>query len=56
MEKPVGLSKELKGIGRRNRMVAALADAVYLAHIQPGGDTDSLLALFRKWTVNFIER
>jgi predicted Rossmann fold nucleotide-binding protein DprA/Smf involved in DNA uptake len=35
----------------RNEMVAALADAVYLAHVQPGGDAERLLSLLRKWEV-----
>ncbi len=40
----------------RNEIVAALADAVYLAHVQPGGDIDRLLLPLRKWGVAIIEK
>ncbi|MFH0787252.1 MAG: hypothetical protein V2B13_06505 [Pseudomonadota bacterium] len=39
----------------RNEMVAALADEVYLAHVQPGGDTGRLLSLLRKWEVSRLK-
>jgi predicted Rossmann fold nucleotide-binding protein DprA/Smf involved in DNA uptake len=35
----------------RNEVVAALADAVYLAHVQPGGETERILTLLEKWKV-----
>ena len=40
----------------RNEIVAALADSVYLAHVQPGGDTERLLSLSRKWDLTFLEK
>lgn len=40
----------------RNEMVAALADEVYFAHVQPGGDTERPLLLIRKWKVTVIEK
>ncbi|MEW6186879.1 MAG: hypothetical protein AB1585_14185 [Thermodesulfobacteriota bacterium] len=38
----------------RNEIVAALADSVYLAHVQPGGDTANILLLLKKWGVKEI--
>jgi predicted Rossmann fold nucleotide-binding protein DprA/Smf involved in DNA uptake len=35
----------------RNEIVAALADAAYLAHVQPGGDTDCIALFLKKWGV-----
>jgi predicted Rossmann fold nucleotide-binding protein DprA/Smf involved in DNA uptake len=35
----------------RNEIVAALADSVYLAHVQPGGDTDRIALFLKKWGV-----
>jgi predicted Rossmann fold nucleotide-binding protein DprA/Smf involved in DNA uptake len=40
----------------RNEIVAALADSVYLAHVQPGGDTERLSSLIRKWELIVIRR
>ena len=40
----------------RNEVVAALANSVYLAHVQPGGDTDRLLPPLRRWGVAVIEK
>lgn len=54
IEKPKRVDRE--SALYRNRMVAALADAVYLAHIQPGGDTERLFSLIRKWEVTLIEK
>lgn len=39
----------------RNEMVAALADAVYPVHVQPGGDTERLVSLSRKWEVSRLK-
>jgi predicted Rossmann fold nucleotide-binding protein DprA/Smf involved in DNA uptake len=40
----------------RNEIVAALADSVYLAHVQPGGDMERLSSLIRKWELIVIRR
>ncbi len=39
----------------RNEMVAALADSVYFAHVQQGGETERLWSLIRKWQITVIE-
>lgn len=48
-EKPRRVDRE--SARYRNEMVAALADAVYLAHVRPGGDTERLLSLLTKWDI-----
>jgi predicted Rossmann fold nucleotide-binding protein DprA/Smf involved in DNA uptake len=35
----------------RNEIVAALADSVYLAHVQPGGDMERMMSLLSQWGV-----
>ncbi len=53
-EKPRRIDRE--SARYRNEMVVALADAVHLAYVKPGGDTEQLLSLLRKWEVAVIER
>lgn len=36
---------------RRNEVVAALADAAFIPHITPGGETDRIAGLLRRWEV-----
>ena len=36
---------------RRNDVVAALADAAYVAHVMPGGQTEKTVELLRNWGV-----
>ena len=36
---------------RRNEVVAALADAVFLAHVAPGGQTAGMAELLKRWGV-----
>ncbi len=38
----------------RNEIVAALADSVYLAHVQPGGDTDRIALFLKKWGIQSL--
>jgi hypothetical protein len=38
----------------RNEIVAAMADSVYLAHVQPGGDTDRLALFLKKWGIQSL--
>lgn len=38
----------------RNQVVAALADEVYFAHVQPGGETERLSLLLKKWAIPII--
>ena len=38
----------------RNEIVAALADAAYLAHVQPGGDTDRIALFFKNWGIQSL--
>jgi predicted Rossmann fold nucleotide-binding protein DprA/Smf involved in DNA uptake len=35
----------------RNQIVAALADSAYLAHVQPGGDTERVALFLNKWGI-----
>jgi predicted Rossmann fold nucleotide-binding protein DprA/Smf involved in DNA uptake len=35
----------------RNEIVAALADSVYFAHVQPGGETERITLLLNQWGV-----
>ena len=39
---------------RRNDIVAALADAAYVAHVMPGGQTEKTAELLRAWGVPAI--
>ena len=39
---------------RRNEVVAALADAVFIAHITPGGRTERMAEMLRRWGVRSI--
>lgn len=38
---------------RRNEVVAALADTVYIAHMSPAGQTDRIAGILAKWGVPF---
>jgi predicted Rossmann fold nucleotide-binding protein DprA/Smf involved in DNA uptake len=38
----------------RNELVAALADSVYLAYVQPGGDMERMNLFLRKWGVPVV--
>lgn len=40
---------------RRNEVVAALADDAYVAHITPGGQTETTVALLKRWQVPLQE-
>ncbi|MBM3359300.1 MAG: hypothetical protein FJY54_16440 [Betaproteobacteria bacterium] len=40
---------------RRNQVVAALADRVYIAHLSPGGETSKLAASMAKWGISGAE-
>ena len=51
-EKPKRMDRE--SAQYRNEMVAALADSVFLAYAQPGGNTERLLDLIKKWQVEKI--
>ena len=37
----------------RNRLVAALADEAYVAHVEPGGQTEQIVELLTGWVVPF---
>jgi predicted Rossmann fold nucleotide-binding protein DprA/Smf involved in DNA uptake len=39
---------------RRNEVVAALADDVFIAHIAPGGQTDRLADMLKPWGVPLV--
>jgi predicted Rossmann fold nucleotide-binding protein DprA/Smf involved in DNA uptake len=39
---------------RRNEVIAALADAVFIAHITPGGKTERIAEMLRQWGVMFV--
>jgi len=39
---------------RRNEVVAALADEVFIAHITPGGRTERMAEMLRSWGVRSI--
>jgi predicted Rossmann fold nucleotide-binding protein DprA/Smf involved in DNA uptake len=39
---------------RRNEVVAALADEVFIAHITPGGETARIAEMLKKWGVTFV--
>jgi predicted Rossmann fold nucleotide-binding protein DprA/Smf involved in DNA uptake len=39
---------------RRNEIVAALADEVFIAHVTPGGQTDRMANMLRRWGVRDI--
>ena len=39
---------------RRNEVVAALADDVFIAHIAPGGQTDRMAAMLERWGVPLV--
>ncbi len=39
---------------RRNEVVAALADEVFIAHITPGGQTEQMAETLRRWGVRLI--
>jgi len=36
---------------RRNEVVAALADAFYIAHVSPGGQTERISEMLKRWGV-----
>lgn len=38
----------------RNKLVAALADAAYIAHISPGGQTERIAQMLRQWQVQVL--
>jgi predicted Rossmann fold nucleotide-binding protein DprA/Smf involved in DNA uptake len=38
----------------RNKLVAALADEAYLAHISPGGQTERIAKMLRQWQVQVL--
>ena len=40
---------------RRNEVVAALADEAFIAHIEPGGETERLAGKLREWGVPVID-
>ena len=39
---------------RRNEVVAALADEGFIAHITPGGRTEQMAEMFRRWGVRLL--
>lgn len=39
---------------RRNEIVAALADEVFIAHIAPGGQTEKMTEMLKRWRVPAI--
>jgi len=39
---------------RRNEVVAALADDVFIAHVTPGGQTERMAEMLKRWRVRFI--
>lgn len=39
---------------RRNRIVAALADDAFLAHVSPGGETERIAQLLATWNVPLV--
>jgi len=39
---------------RRNEVVAALADDVFIAHIAPGGQTDRMADMLKRWGVPLV--
>ena len=39
---------------RRNEVVAALADDVFIAHIAPGGQTARMVNMLKRWGVQFL--
>ncbi len=40
---------------RRNEVVAALADSVYIAHISPSGQTDRIAGMLANWGVPLLQ-
>lgn len=40
---------------RRNEIVAALADEVFIAHITPGGETERMAEMLKRWGVRSIQ-
>jgi predicted Rossmann fold nucleotide-binding protein DprA/Smf involved in DNA uptake len=48
---PKRVTKESAPI--RNRLVAALADEAYVAHVEPGGQTEQIVGLLQIWSVPF---
>jgi hypothetical protein len=52
-KRPTRITRE--AAGRRNEVVAALSDAVYIAHISPGGHTERIAALLTKWGVQRLQ-
>ncbi|MGH8524389.1 MAG: hypothetical protein ACREXY_09275, partial [Gammaproteobacteria bacterium] len=49
VEQPKRVTKE--SALRRNEVVAALADEVFIAHIAPGGETERIAELLARWRV-----
>ena len=39
---------------RRNELVAALADEAFIAHITPGGETERIAEMLKRWRVPMI--
>lgn len=40
---------------RRNEIVAALADEVFIAHVTPGGETERMAEMLKRWGVRSIQ-
>lgn len=53
-EQPKRVTKE--SALRRNAVVAALADEVFIAHITPGGQTEDLARMLKGWRVAVLGR
>lgn len=53
-KKPTRVTKD--SALRRNEVVAALADAAYIAHVSPGGQTDRIAAMLVRWRIPFTQQ
>ena len=52
VQEPVRITKQ--SAARRNDVVAALADAAYVAHVTPGGQTEQTSEQLRRWGVPIV--
>ena len=53
IEKPTRVTKD--SALRRNEFVAAMANAAYIAHISPGGQTERIAGMLGRWGVPAVE-
>jgi len=51
-KKPTRVTKDSAFV--RNKLVAALADEAYIAHISPGGQTERIAHMLKQWQVPVI--